>query len=275
MTDVVRIFDGAHLRADLVRRGGDRLMVTFDYRRLDRTGFGEIAPSRQFAQAGFDQLMIATRGNDWFINAETTALEAACLRLRADYGIARALGFSMGGFGAFRFARSLGLHHVVAVSPQVSIAPHVVPFETRYRREARVFDPGLADMTALCDPALEGDILIDPFNLNDLTHARMLQLVFPRVRLIRLPGGGHPCTHVLRATRRARLVQALAIDPAAGAAALRQAHRAGRGGTVAYWQALTRAAGRLHPGLATQAAQNAAKLTAGPYDGVDDDRDSA
>ncbi|MFZ3581562.1 alpha/beta hydrolase [Loktanella sp. DJP18] len=270
-----RIFDGAYLRADLVRRGSDRLMVTFDYRRLDRTGFAEVAPSRQFADAGFDQLIIATRDNDWFINAETTSLEAACLRLRGDYRIARALGFSMGGFGAFRFARALGLGNVVAVSPQVSIAPGVVPFETRYRREARAFDPGLGDMTALHDPALEGDILIDPFNLNDLTHARMLQLVFPRVRLIRLPGGGHPCTRVLRAVRRAGLVQALAIGPATGATHLRQAHRAGRGGTVAYWHALSHAAGRLHPRLAAQAAQNAAKLTTGTDDGVDDDRDSA
>ena len=275
MTQVTRIFDGAHLRADLVRGGHDRLMVTFDYRRLDRSGFGPSEPSRRFADEGFDQLLIATRDNDWFINAETRALEGACAALRGDYAAARALGFSMGGFGAFRLARALGLDHVVAVSPQVSIAPDVVPFETRYRREARAFDPALGDMTALYDPALSGDILIDPFNLNDLTHARMLQVLFPRVRLIRLPGGGHPCTRILRAARRSGLVQGLAMDPATGAAPLRQAHRGARAGHASYWQALARTARPLHPAIAAQAADRAAKLAASGDDGVDADGDSA
>ena len=272
---VTRIFDGAHLRADLVRGGHDRLMVTFDYRRLDRAGFGESEPSRQFAQAGFDQLMIATRHNDWFINAETRALEDACATLRGSYAVARALGFSMGGFGAFRLARTLGLDHVVAISPQVSIAPQVVPFETRFRREARAFDPSLGDMTALHDPKLRGDVLIDPFNLGDLTHARMLQVLFPQVRLIRLPGGGHPCTRILRAARRSGLVQGLAMDPQAGAAPLRQAHRRARGGDAFYWQALARAALPLHPEIAATAAARAAKLAARGDDGVDADGDSA
>lgn len=275
MTRLSCFFDGAHLRADLVRNGGDRLMVTFDYRRLDRSGFGITPPSAQFAAAGFDQLMIASRDNDWFINPDTRRFEDACRHLRHAYQAAQALGFSMGGFGAFRFARALGLGHVVAVSPQVSIAPQVVPFETRYRREARTFDPALGDMTALHDPTLSGDILIDPFNANDLTHARMLQVLFPRVSLIRLAGGGHPCTRILRDAHRAGLVQALAMDPGPGAAPLRQAHRRARAGNAAYWQGLARAAGPLHPKTARQAAQNAVKLRGDHDDGVDDDRDSA
>ena len=275
MTGITRVFDGTHLRAELLASGGDRLLVTFDYRRLDRSGFGPFDPSRQFAEAGFDQLMISTRDNDWFINPDTRALEAACGALRGRYRAAQALGFSMGGFGAFRLSRALGLAHVVAVSPQVSIAPQVVPFETRYRAEAQAFDPALGDMTALHDPTLAGDILIDPFNVNDLTHARMLQVLFPRVRLIRLPGGGHPCTQVLRAGRRAGLIQALATDPAAGALPLRQAHRRQRAGTAAYWRALAQAAAPRRPDLAALARQNATKLAGAGDDGVDDDGDSA
>ena len=272
---ITRVFDGTHLRADLVRHGGDRLMVTFDYRRRDRNGFGTTAPSQQFAQGGFDQLLIATRDNDWFINADTRALEAACRDMRRSYRLASALGFSMGGFGAFRYARALGLDRVVAVSPQVSIAPQVVPFETRYHREARAFDPALGDMTTLHDPALAGDILIDPFNLSDLTHARMIQVLFPRVRLIRLPGGGHPCTRVLRGARRAGLLQALAMDPASGGMPLREAHRAARRDSATYWQGLHRAAQAKHPALAARARQNGAKLAIDHDDGVDDAGDSA
>ena len=275
MTGPVRIFDGARLRADLVRGGGTRLMVTFDHRRLDRDGFGPFDPSAQFAAAGFDQLQIATRDNDWFINAETRALEDACRALRGGYAAAHALGYSMGGFGAFRLAGALGLAHVVAVSPQVSIAPDVVPFETRYSAEARRFDAALGDMTALFDPDLSGDILIDPFNLEDLTHARMLQILFPAVRLVRLPGGGHPATQILRGAGRTWQVQALAMDPARGSGALRQTHRATRGGAPAYWQARARAAARGHPRAAAHAAEMAAKLAARDRDGVDGGGDSA
>ncbi len=270
-----RIFDGPYLRANLARNGGTRLLVTFDYRKRNRDGFGAVGPSRQFAEAGFDQLMIATQSNDWFINPDTSALEAACRNLRTKYTSAQALGFSMGGFGAFRLSRALRLSHVIAISPQVSIATDVVPFETRYRREARRFNQDLGDMTSLHDAELAGTILCDPFNANDMTHAQMLQVLFPRVRILRLAGGGHPCTRVLRAAGRAGLVQALAMDPATAGAALLRAHRAARPGIASYWSARARAAAPLHPAAAHAAAENATKLAAKAADGVDGDGDSA
>ncbi|MCF7701137.1 alpha/beta hydrolase [Loktanella sp. M215] len=275
MAAVVRVFDGDHLRAELVRRGGATLCVTFDYRRLDRAGFGPLSPSRQIAAAGHDQLMIATRGNDWFINPDTPALEAVCRPLRASYGAARALGFSMGGYGAFRFSRTLNLGHVVAVSPQVSIAPDMVPFDRRYRQEGRLFDSALGDLTALHDPALQGAILCDSLNLLDLTHARMLQVLFPALRLIRLPGGGHPCTQVLRAISRTGLIQRLALGEAAAAGALQQAHRQARGQSAGYWTALGRAAAARRPDLAAAAGWRAANLAAADTGRVDEDGDSA
>lgn len=275
MSVPVRVFDGDHLRADLVRRGGRMLCVTFDYRRLDRAGFGAMTPSGRIAAAGQDQLMIATRSNDWFINPDTTALEAVCRSLRHDYAAARALGFSMGGYGAFRLADSLSLGHVVAVSPQVSIAPGVVPFETRYRREALGFDADLGAMVGRNDPRLQGVILCDSLNLPDLTHARMLQVLFPAVRLIRLPGGGHPCTRVLRAAGRSGLIQRLAFGEAWAAGALQRAHRLARGGQPDYWAALSRATAARRPDLATAARQRAAFLATAATGGVDGDPDSA
>lgn len=228
MTDAgitTRLLDGVHLSADLVKCGADRLMVTFDCRRQDRDGFGTVVPSEQFARAGFDQPMIAARDNDWFINTDTVALESVCRDLRNNYHAAQAIGLSMDGFGAFRFSRVLGLSHVVAVSPQVSIAPQRVPFETHYQQEARRFDPGLGDLTAISDDRLRGEILIDPFNLNVLTHARMLQVLFLRVALFRLPGGGHPCTRILRGAQLAGLIHARAIAPARGPSPVQAAQR--------------------------------------------------
>jgi hypothetical protein len=272
---ITRLLDGEHLRADLVHRGANRLMVTFDYRRLDRDGFGPVVPSEQFAKAGFDQLMIATRDNDWFINVDTAALESVCRDLRKNYTAAQAIGYSMGGFGAFRFSQVLGLSHVVAVSPQVSIAPQLVPFETRYRREARRFDSALGDLTAIFDGSLRGHILLDPFNLADLTHARMLQVLFPRVALVRLPGGGHPCTRILRGVQRAGLIQTLALDPARGAGQVLSTHRSARASNPAYWRGLQHASAARHPVWSSIARQSAVNMVDAAQDGVDEDRDSA
>lgn len=269
-----RIFDGDHLRADLVRNGGDRLMVTFDHRVLGRKGFGTLPASEQFAAAGFDQVMITTRANDWFVNPDITALEDACAALRPGYGAAHAIGFSMGGYGAFRLARALRLDHVVAVSPQVSIDSRIVPFERRYTPESKLFDPTLGDMIGHVNRALRGTILVDDLNLNDLTHARMLQVVFPQVRLLRLSGGGHPCTRVLRAAQRTGTLQRLAMRPEIGPGPLLAAHRTARGDQAAYWMAIAKAAGVRHPDWAAHARQMAANLQPAVSDGVDAVRDS-
>ena len=108
-----------------------------------------------------------------------------------------------------------------------------------------------------------------------LTHARMLQVLFPALRLIRLPGGGHPCTQVLRAISRTGLIQRLALGEAAAAGALQQAHRQARGQSAGYWTALGRAAAARRQDLATAAGWRAANLAAADTGGVDEDGDSA
>jgi hypothetical protein len=104
-----RVFDGDLLRAVLIRGRSERLVVTFDYRRDGREGFSADTHSTSFARQGFSQLAIKTRANDWFVNAETPALEAAVERVARTHARVQALGFSMGGYGALRFARALGL----------------------------------------------------------------------------------------------------------------------------------------------------------------------
>ncbi|SEN23113.1 hypothetical protein SAMN04488003_111108 [Loktanella fryxellensis] len=270
-----RVFDGAHLRADLARNGGRRLIVTFDYRKRGRTGFGVPDPSRQFAAAGFDQLMIATQANDWFVNADLPALAGVCAVVRRDYAAARALGFSMGGYGALRLSGALALDYVTLVSPQVSIAPAVVPFDPRYRDEGRSFDMALGDLTPQASHALRGEILCDPCDAPDLIHARMIQALFPGLSLLRLTGGGHPCSQVLRATGRSGLLQRRAMDALPSARMIVTTHRQLRGGQACYWQALARAARVRRPHVAAMATARQAKLAAGTVGGVDADGDSA
>ena len=255
-----RLFDGRHLRADLVREGHRRLMVSFDWRVIGRTGFRDAQPNRTFLDGGFDQLIIGAAANDWFINPETTALEAALAALPDRYDEVRAVGFSMGGYGALRLSRALRIARVVTVSAQLSIDPLLAPWEWRYRKEAAGFDGALGDLARHADRHVAGHVLIDDLIPADLAHARALQALFPALRIVRLTGGGHPATQVLRAARRAGMVQRLAMDDGGDPRDLLRAHRNARQGQQDYWARLAQAAEPTRPLCAAAARGRAALL---------------
>ncbi|SEQ62376.1 hypothetical protein SAMN05428995_105337 [Loktanella sp. DSM 29012] len=257
---VTRLFSGTHLRADLMQTGAADLIVTFDWRVIGRRGFTDMTPNQRFLDAGYDQLMIATSANDWFINRDTTALERALDGVSAQYDAVLGIGFSMGGYGAVRFSRTLGIQRIVAVSPQVSISHAHAPFEWRYREEAAGFDPALGDLTQRADPDLTGHLLLDPLNGADLAHGRALQVHCPGLRLVRLTGAGHPASGLLRAVKRAGRIPGLLLDPEDGLRPLLQDHRTARRGQPDYWARLAAALDVRRPALAAKARAKAADL---------------
>lgn len=255
-----RVFDGDRLRASLFNPDARRLVVTFDFRKPGKSDFQTSAASEGFARRGFAQLSIRSRANDWFINSETAALESALRDLGRRHERVGLLGYSMGGYGAFRFARTLGASAVVAISPQVSIHPDHVPFDPRFRAEGRGFDPVLGDMSPHASDRLGGFILVDPFARHDLANAALLQGLFPKVRLARAGCGGHPATKALRATRRGWLLRFAAMQAVPDPVPVIEAHRASRRRSVDYWQRLATLAQTRHPALAEAALARAAKL---------------
>lgn len=254
------VYAGAHLRAHLMAGRRDRLIVTFDYRQAGRAGFNAPRHSSTFARGGFWQLNIQTRTNDWFVNPETRALEAALGVLRGRFGRVNLMGFSMGGYGALRFARALGADQAVLVSPQVSIAPGVVPFETRYAAEAAGFDAALGDLAAVAWPGLAGLILVDPFLAADMGHARMIRALFPQLGLARLAFAGHPATEVIREAGRIWTLHREATAAGPERQLICAAHRAGRRQSAGYWERLGRQAGARRPVLAARARERAEAL---------------
>lgn len=262
MTDEL-LFNGAHLRARLFNGHHPRLLATFDFRHEGRGGFIEKGPARGFDRHGWAQLMVRVARNDWFVNAETEALEVALAPVAARYERVQGLGYSMGGYGAFRFAQVLGAQAVVAVSPQVSIHPEVVPFDRRYRRESAGFDPALGDLSTRAMSALGGVILVDPWKPLDLVHARLLQEIFPGVRIARVAGGGHPATGLLGEAGRGWVVQREARSAPPRAQPILSAHRAARSALPSYWHALARRAEPHRPDLAARARARAAEAAEG------------
>ena len=259
--DPVAVFEGRHLRADLWGAGRARLAVTFDFRRAGRRGFATPPRVAAFDRAGFAQLSIRSAANDWFINPETEALEDRLARLGPRFETVRALGYSMGGYGAFRLARALGAEAVIAVSPQASLAPGVVPFETRYPEEAARFSPSLGDLAVCGGAGLRGLILLDPAVAEDVAHARLLQGWFPGVRRVALPGGGHPATGLLAEARMARVLHHLLVsDRPTDPGPILASHKAARRLSARYWRRLAKRAGTRHPTLAAKARSLATRL---------------
>lgn len=236
----IRVFDGAYLRASLFNPGQSRLFVSFRQRSAAAGQFSAAGPVKTFTRAGFSHLYLQSRMNDWYINPETDAFEAALAAFCAGYDQAAAMGFSMGGYAALRFARALNLARLIAVSPQISISPEHVPFDRRYHKYADGFDPDRGRLEQRGHP-VEGAVLADPFRPADMVHAEMIQMVFPGLAIARLAGGGHPATQVLRAGGGFAALQQLLLRGSAGAQAAQCAvalHRPARQSSPLYWQHL-------------------------------------
>lgn len=235
------LFEGDHLRATLYDRGHDKLIITFDYRSPDKRDFGKDQPSATFARNGFAVLRIKTRRNDWFINSETTALEDCLRRIAEKYDWVNLLGYSMGGYAAFRFGSCIAANAIVAVSPQFSIAPDIAPFDPRYWADSTGFDPVIGDLASRLRPVQKGLIIVDPFSKPDLMHAHLITAHAPGVRLARLAGGGHPATKVLAEAGQGQIIRTVATTFAPDPGPIIAAHRAARAGSATYLRRLARA----------------------------------
>jgi pimeloyl-ACP methyl ester carboxylesterase len=273
------LFMGRHLRAWYYPGRTGKLVVTFDFRKTGRTGFLPANYSTSFARMGHAQLSIKTAANDWFINPETQALEDVIRAIAADHASVHLMGYSMGGYGALRFARALNADSAVLVSPQFTIDRALAPFEDRYPQESAVFDPVLGDIRPHAKPDLRGFALIDPFVPRDRAHARLISDLFPAIRIVRLACGGHPASRLLAEVKQGWLIQHAAVSIHPDPARIRAAHRAGRVESAGYWLRLAEAAQNRHPAGADAARAVSALLSRrgddqGPHERAPDGRPS-
>ena len=256
-----RLFDGEHLRADLFNPDAKRLFVSLRQRIAEPGAFDTAKPVQKFVRAGYAHLHLQSRLNDWFVNDETEALEQVLTGVGAGYADTCAFGFSMGGYGALRFARALMLRRVVLISAQVSIDPGVVPWDRRYRDCAGGFDRALGDLAQHGHAGLGGVILFDPFRPLDRRNAAMITALHPGLRQCRLPAGGHPATRVLREGGNFAALQEALRDDALSLPSILRLHKDARRDSPIYWRHLAaQAAKRGHKPLERQANARLATL---------------
>lgn len=228
------IFDGELLQARLwlPDRPTTALYVTFRQWMPEPGRFDDRGRVQRALTAGLAHLHLQSRWNDWFLNCETTALEAALRSTRSRFLTARALGFSMGGYGALRVSKSLRLNRVLLVSPQVSL---LIPGEDRYP-EAATFDPIAGDLAIHARKDLTGTVAFDPFYRLDALHARQIMTLLPGIAAAKLPFGGHPGTAALGHVGGFRTLQRLSLSSRLQAREVVALHRDLRRGSMRYWR---------------------------------------
>lgn len=117
-----------------------RWVVTFDNYGLgpgfDRKGYGE-----DFLYAsGVSAIHVLGRGDDWYQYPDTLDAMAAVRAHVAGAERVVTYGSSMGAYAALKLADAAGAHAALALSPQYSVDPRRVPFETRWSADARRLD---------------------------------------------------------------------------------------------------------------------------------------
>lgn len=256
------VFGGHLLRARLWVPGGRArgLYVTFRQRVAEPGQFEETGPVQHALDRGLAHLHLQSRWNDWYLNDETTALEAALAGVRARFLRAQALGYSMGGYAALRLSGALRLDQVVVISPQFTLDAAIVPQDRRYP-ERKGFDPVLGDLARHARPALSGAVVFDPFRPLDRLHAALIRACLPKLGAAPLAFGGHPATGVIGEARRFRDLQAISLQEAPEARDIVRLHRSARAGSARYWQTLAEACARREkPRLAAWALSRAEGL---------------
>lgn len=126
---------------------------------------------------GHSYIYIASKWPHWWQTNEMeilfTQLDEAGLFKR--FASITTYGGSMGGYGAFRFARRIGASRVVCVAPQYSVDPAIVPFEHRWAgdRERVNFIDG--DPARFLRRDLPVTILYDPLCTIDRRHVQLIE----------------------------------------------------------------------------------------------------
>lgn len=190
------LYESVFLKVVSNHAGGDAVFVTFQSAAatgLDREGFGE----GFFKKRGIPAICVLPHLPSWY--QYDGILEALNLirKEAAQYRRVIAYGISMGGYAAINFADLIGATEVIAICPQYTVNPSVVPWETRFPRGQARIKHYIYDQPQ--NRNWEGKdvcVIYDPVDSLDSRHVDLLKECVPAT-FVRLPHSTHPCTQVL------------------------------------------------------------------------------
>src|SRR5579871_5724999 len=187
-------------------------VVTFhsytDERTLDREGFGE----EFLASRDINAIHVISRDNYWFLLPDIEPALDAAAKVARGFDRVSSYGSSMGAYAAIRLGGFAGATTAIALSPQFSIDPEVVPFEKRWGPDAARVDHAMERRLGRRGFVAAADIFYDPTD-QDARHVELYR-EHVAVRDIRLPQCGHPVTGFLSDVG---LLQRAVLEAARGA----------------------------------------------------------
>lgn len=256
------LYSGEHIRVHDQQIPGrdDLLVISFPVRApvpsFSRSGFAE----RWLHKYQIPAIEVKVSSNHWFQVAETEEAMAVIARIAAGYRRVVTYGSSMGGYAAISCSGVIGAHAAIAISPQSTVDPDKVPWETRWVDDAAMIRERYGfrrdDLTQLVNPATEVYVVADPWD-PDARHARAIRNAVPQTKWLMAHGCGHSAAGGLVEYK---MLGRFATDMMQGGDVLqwRNELRAARRTSPRYWSALSgRAAARGKHGyaLARKAAQ--------------------
>jgi hypothetical protein len=251
------IFSGDHARAYLIAKSPHDLVFTFDFWTPRKSDFIPARAGTLLAKSDASQLIVQTRRNDWFLNADLPALLDACGAAAKPYANVLCYGFSMGAYGAMIFSGAVGASRVVCVSPQFSVDPAKVPFEKRWLKDALLIDFTHERFEDRINRDAPGLIVFDPMVRDDARHAELILERVPEWRAVRFFRAGHPATGLLREAGSVGDFGREILKPQTTARQLLSLHRAARRRSASYWDSIAEDAGARRPALARTATRHA------------------
>ncbi|MFD0859266.1 glycosyltransferase family 2 protein [Roseovarius aquimarinus] len=163
-----------------VKRPSDRLLVTFDNLSNvnDESVLREPWAYKFAADNGFSHLGVMAHVSDWYRDADLIQRFEALVAQGLFEGYERVVfaGVSMGGYASLVFSSLVPGAHVVAINPQSTLDPELVPWETRYENGQRQdWTLPLGDAAALTKGAGRVNIFYDPYFELDRKHVERFE----------------------------------------------------------------------------------------------------
>jgi hypothetical protein len=224
---------------------------------LERQGFGEDF----LRDEGLDAIHVINRDNQWYQYPELPEALAAVATETAKVPRVFTYGSSMGGYAALRFARAVGARTAIAISPQYSLDPRVVPFENRWQAD-------LARITfreQAIQPAVRQIIFYDPRLKVDAQHFALFEAASAAQEgsetvAVGVPHAGHPVGPLLAET--GALQEAIRTIVAGGftPSTVQRAVRERRAASQHHFFMLSRRAGPSRPALRIDLLRRAAAI---------------
>lgn len=182
--------------------GGSTLVVSFDNAARPFEGpFNnrEIWGEKFYRKEGHSLLGVVARNPDWFRSADLIAGMQALSNTGFFQQFDKVVmtGGSMGAFAACAFAPLAPGCTVLAVSPQMTVDPQLVPWETRFPKATKQ-DWSLPFSSATEGLSAAGRVYVvfDPLDRRDRMHVRMLPTL-PNVVPLAIPAAGHDVSVLL------------------------------------------------------------------------------